>query len=529
MLPCLFLNPSSVGARRISGPESLDLPSDIAVKIVSMARGEKGGQSACEFIQTMCSINAVICDADFWEQVVVVLGINIGMKLGYETWKQFLLRWCGLHTSTLEREGQQIEGFDEVVVSYFAPDNNFTLRKIRTVHYKNKDGPFDKIFYYGNDPTVEIRYEIYEGEKNSERKVSAVFTGSRKEIFRGDPGFERKVRVEYLSGEVALFKGDKDEEYMTEKRNGEGQITYYEGPKDEERKVRTRVDAFQTEFYDGEKGSERLERVEFYSTNPDFKHTIYFKGSKGEEYKFKVEYPDLLQTIFFDGLRGREKKTRVEFSEGEERLSWFYEGERGSERVYKKELSDGRVAFLDGPQGREVITKVTFPEGHIAFYAGKIPNRERLSREMIKDEGSKIYEGPAGQERMVRYEDENGDEIYFDGPRGAERVVGRLYKDECVVYYTGPHGSERESRMEFKDNSVAFIGEEGLQRIEWSDGITSFFDANGSPIRHKDKDGNVVKNVRLEMFEGRMVTFWKRSDDNYNGDDEVELEFVYEQ
>jgi hypothetical protein len=116
---------------------------------------------------------------------------------------------------------------------------------------------------------------------------------------------------------------------------------------------------------------------------------------------------------------------RTEWPDGQK---WFYEGEKGAERLVRSEWPDGEKRFYEGAQGAERKVRAEWPDGNKHF-----------------------YEGEKGSERLVRIEDPNGDKSFCEGEKGAERVVRAEFPSGQKQFYEGEKGAERVVRVEYPD------------------------------------------------------------------------------
>ena len=66
-----------------------------------------------------------------------------------------------------------------------------------------------------------------------------------------------------------------------------------------------------------------------------------------------------------------------------------------------------------------------------------------------------IYDGPKGEDRVVRIRYPNGNVQFYKGPKGEERVVRVQDPKGAVYYYEGPKGKER---LWARRNGVAVTG-----------------------------------------------------------------------
>ena len=130
----------------------------------------------------------------------------------------------------------------------------------------------------------------------------------------------------------------------------------------------------------------------------------------------------------------------------------IWEGKRNSMRLIEEFLprGDGKNRFFEGPTGEERMVRELFPNGVEYFYEGPI-DQERFVRAEFPDGTKQFYEGPIDQERLVRVELSDGTKQFYEGPTGEGRIVRQEYPSGTKVFCEGPRGQERKVRKEFPD------------------------------------------------------------------------------
>ena len=120
-----------------------------------------------------------------------------------------------------------------------------------------------------------------------------------------------------------------------------------------------------------------------------------------------------------------------------------YEGARH----VRTEFPSGQASYYDGPAGQEHLIRHEWRSGEKRFFEGP-QGQERKVRVEWPSGQKRFFTGPKGQERKIRHEKPNGDVSYFDGPMGQERKVRTTSVDADNIYrvyfFVGPKGEERE-------------------------------------------------------------------------------------
>ena len=96
---------------------------------------------------------------------------------------------------------------------------------------------------------------------------------------------------------------------------------------------------------------------------------------------------------------------RKKLKKGERTLQ--YTGEKGQERLSSIEFSDGSVTYYSGDKGQEQKEWSKMPAENLPMHKPYLI----------------FYEGPKGEERIVRTVSPNGNRCFYEGEQGAERVV----------------------------------------------------------------------------------------------------------
>jgi hypothetical protein len=238
--------------------------------------------------------------------------------------------------------------------------------------------------------------------------------------FDGPPGQERLVMYRFL-GESEWFSGEPGKERNIYTRFEDGATTEY-GLEREDGSVVLQPNA----LLDARRG--RVTRTK----SPDGLTSVYYKGRKGHE---RIDYSEEILTDaaldlemarrYFQGEAGQEtvyKMERYTFSSGLVHDTHYFRVETGAKYVWKRVLMYGitqAVILYEGNRGHEAIRKVE-------EYAMDFNTREVQPLPYA----TKDFEGPVGQERLVRIrnnkglddtEDENTSERY-------QRLFRFMYK-----------------------------------------------------------------------------------------------------
>ena len=78
-----------------------------------------------------------------------------------------------------------------------------------------------------------------------------------------------------------------------------------------------------------------------------------------------------------------------------------------------------------------------------------------------------VYEGPKGEERLVRVEHHSGyvRRVEYEGESGHERKVREILADDTTVHYFGKKDHERKVRMVAQECTFYYVGESGRERL----------------------------------------------------------------
>lgn len=159
----------------------------------------------------------------------------------------------------------------------------------------------------------------------------------------------------------------------------------------------------------------------------------------------------------YTGVKGQERLSSIEFSDGS---VTYYSGDKGHEqKEWSKMPTEDLPAhkpylvFYEGPKGEERIVRTVSPNGNRCFYEGE-PGAERLVR-IESATGSNVvhYDGPRGKERKWKLESDTGTEFY-KGPQCHERRVRTVYHNGRMQHYRGGKGKEQTWRVLHPDGQV---------------------------------------------------------------------------
>ena len=104
-----------------------------------------------------------------------------------------------------------------------------------------------------------------------------------------------------------------------------------------------------------------------------------------------------------------------------------------------------------------------------------------------------FYEGPKGEERLVKSIYKNGDRYKFEGPEDRERLVESFSgRDGLTSFYEGRYQNERLVRKELPDGRKLYYegekGKERLVRMKLPDGRELFYDDDESSESSKSSE-----------------------------------------
>ena len=128
-----------------------------------------------------------------------------------------------------------------------------------------------------------------------------------------------------------------------------------------------------------------------------------------------------------------------------------------------------QVTHFEGPAGQEHLVRTELlPSGVVWYFEG--PRGQEHKVRIERPDGTiAFFEGPQGQEHQVRLLYPDGHEQFYAGARGQERLV-RIILEFTVYHYEGPPGQEHKVRTERPDGTIAFFegpaGQEHLVREE---------------------------------------------------------------
>ena len=222
-------------------------------------------------------------------------------------------------------------------------------------------------------------------------------------------------------------------------------------------------------------------------------HVDVYEGSGDQRRRVRTEFPS--GQVRFYGDNGA--AVRHEFRSGQVN---FLEGFPGQERVVRMKWKHAMI-FYDGPKGEEHVVREEHIDGNVFYYEGS-KGEERLVRSEPEQNGTKVfYNGPKGEERMVRMEGLPGGRVmFFDGPKGEEHMVRAEYGAGFVDYYKGPKGQERAVRTKDARGVIDYDGPRGKLRM----------------VSHEYPDGKVV-NYEGDKGEEHVVSIYDRYVEYYEG------------
>ena len=194
-----------------------------------------------------------------------------------------------------------------------------------------------------------------------------------------------------------------------------------------------------TWHYEGEKGNERLVSTDY----P--RYTTYYKGKRGYECKISVyTHAPLTPTISkYVGPRGWERKVSLTFLHNNERHT--FDGPYGHERLVEIKFDGGNMQYYEGPKGEEhMVRRYVASSKHTVYYDGA-KGAERTLR--IESPGGRriVYFGrdSAGQDAKRVIWDEDYSTTYLEGDRGYTYRTHKVLKNGTVEHFMGGFGEDR--------------------------------------------------------------------------------------
>lgn len=151
--------------------------------------------------------------------------------------------------------------------------------------------------------------------------------------------------------------------------------------------------------------------------------------------------------------------------------------QEGSDRhVVCRDNGDWQHAYLLKKEHVVIVcTKTGFK-----ILRGKIGMLRLWCMSDTPNEGVGVFDGPTGQEHMVREELHDATQIFYRGPCGQEHFVRIDYSSGVTQYYEGARGEERRVRAEFPGSGKQYYegpcGQERMVRKEFSNGIKIFYE-----------------------------------------------------
>lgn len=163
------------------------------------------------------------------------------------------------------------------------------------------------------------------------------------------------------------------------------------------------------------------------------------------------------RTLQYTGEKGQERLTSIEFSDGS---VTYYSGDKGQEqkewsKIPAEDLPAHKpyLIFYEGPKGEERIVRTVSPNGNRCFYEGEQGSEHLVRIESATGSSVCYYDGPKGAERKWKLESETGTEFY-KGNQGQERRVRTVYHNGRMQHYRGAKGKEQTWRVLHPDGQV---------------------------------------------------------------------------
>lgn len=194
----------------------------------------------------------------------------------------------------------------------------------------------------------------------------------------------------------------------------------------------------------------------------------------------------------------------------------------GDRRIVKVFRAYG-VVFYEGPQGQERLVRIEEANGFKRYFEGPQYNEALVIIESPSGWVS-YYKGPRGEERLVRKEsnNESGLILYYEGSRGQERKV-RAEKTSTFEqrYYEGPPKEEYMVRKVLPNNAEVFYKgpQETMVRVEHASGAITYYEGTKGEermVRRTTVEGWIViyegprfseREVRHELGKERILLF----------------------
>ena len=178
------------------------------------------------------------------------------------------------------------------------------------------------------------------------------------------------------------------------------------------------------------------------------------------------------------------ERAMLEDQDGSQRIAKYYDGDRGSEALFRTERRDGTVVHYEGDRDAERIVRDEYPDGLIQYYEGE-KGAERIVRAEFPDDGDdseyyedRYYEGDKDAERHVRTKMRSGEIKHFEGERGSERLVRIEKPDGKVHHFDGWRGSESLVRAVLLDGTEFHYSskfDSAEMSVEYPDGSVGYF------------------------------------------------------
>jgi hypothetical protein len=266
-------------------------------------------------------------------------------------------------------------------------------------------------------------YYLLEGPVGEERYTQFVHPNEGLTCtFRRIHGIDREVRRVYDSGWVVQFFDFRQDGFFRVRavRARDRRHVYFEGMSTDTLRVAMAIlPNGNFVYFEGAAGEEHEVRTWVAKQNsgrmPD--HLVHCAGSRGSVYFTHIEYSDGRSShyegaspgsehlvkrvgtkgtvILFEGERHKEYKVEERRITGE---TWFYKGEKGSERVVQVDQDTGngkRVSLLRGNKGGEYIFQEVqvSDDGFMVTHMTGTRGQERRKRALFANGVAEFYEG----------------------------------------------------------------------------------------------------------------------------------------
>ena len=183
---------------------------------------------------------------------------------------------------------------------------------------------------------------------------------------------------------------------------------------------------------------------------------VYYEGDAPNERMARATYASG-GTMHYLGKWGHERRAR--WTSGCGKVHLLYVGERGKERIYMKhDTIEQERRYYEGPAGQERLVRMENLE-YARFYEGE-KGKEHIVRQLRHYDGMVAFlagETP-GEERFLRSIGVRGKECFYEGSHGEERHVQTNLEDNGEKQFLdGPRGKERLVRIERASGTKQFF------------------------------------------------------------------------